>query len=100
VEFYYGADDHVDALEQRLRSIYPPTYEIDRVEVDLVKSLVRPAEYSREAFAERLEDGRLYHEMEQSADGRAAVADGGEVTAASDTRGKESESPETTDSSQ
>jgi Cdc6-like AAA superfamily ATPase len=83
VEFLYGADDHLDALEQRLRSIYPPSFDIDRVEVDITKRLIRPVEFSREEFAARLEDGRLYYNHEQSADGRAIVSDGGEVAVSS-----------------
>ena len=83
VEFLYGADDHLDALEQRLRSIYPPSFDIDRVEVDITKRLVRPVKFSREEFADRLKEGRLYYKQEQSADGRAIVSDGGEVAVSS-----------------
>lgn len=71
VEFLYGADDHLDAIEQRLRSIYPPSFNVDRVEVDITKRLVRPVEYSLEEFAARLEDGRLFYNHGRSADGRA-----------------------------
>lgn len=62
VEFYYGADDRLDALEQRLRSIYPPTFTIERAYVDLTKKLLRPVAYSREEFETRREDGRLYED--------------------------------------
>jgi hypothetical protein len=80
VKFYYGADDHLDALEQRLRSIYPASYNLDRVEVDLTKRLVRPVAYTREEFTERLQDGRLYNESTARAgDGRATVSDGGDA---------------------
>ena len=80
VKFYYGADDHLDALEQRLRSIYSASYSLDRVEVDVTKRLVRPVTYTREEFAERLQDGRLYYEsMARPGDERATVSDGGEA---------------------
>jgi hypothetical protein len=39
VEFYYGADHRLVVLEQRLRSTYPPSFDIDRVEVVLVGKL-------------------------------------------------------------
>jgi len=44
VEFYYGADDHLDTLEKRLRSIYPETFDIERTEVDVASRLVQPVD--------------------------------------------------------
>lgn len=40
VEFSYGADDQLDVLHQRLRSMYPASFDIDHVEVDLVEKLL------------------------------------------------------------
>ena len=40
VEFYYGADRRLDALEERLRTLYPPTITFDRVPLDLERKLV------------------------------------------------------------
>jgi len=34
VEFYYRVDEHLDTLETRLRSIYPTTFDIERVEIE------------------------------------------------------------------
>lgn len=64
VEFYYGVDDRLDALEQRLRRIYPPSFDIARVDVDLTARLLRPVEYSPQEFVERLEEGRLYADLQ------------------------------------
>jgi len=36
VEFYYGADSHLDTLAKRLTSIYPPSFEIERTTLDPV----------------------------------------------------------------
>lgn len=60
VEFFYGADARLDVLHQRLRTIYPPSFDIDRLEVDLVKKLLQSVEYRSAEFRERLTDGRLY----------------------------------------
>ena len=59
VEFYYGADDRLQVLEQRLRSIYPDSFDIDRVETDLLEKLIQPVEYPVAEFREGLETERL-----------------------------------------
>jgi len=40
VEFYYGVEDRLDALEDRLRTLYPSAFELDRVTVDVGQRLV------------------------------------------------------------
>ena len=62
VEFYYGVDEHFDTLETRLRSIYPTTFDIERVEVDLETKLVPTVEFSREEFAEAVNGNGLLYE--------------------------------------
>ena len=80
VEFYYGADTKLNVLQQPLRSIYPASYSLDRVEVDVTKRLIRPVAYTPAEFAERLEAGQLYREsMARAGDGRATVSDGGDA---------------------
>ncbi|MBX0296567.1 conjugal transfer protein [Haloarcula nitratireducens] len=94
VEFYYGADDHLDTLEKRLRSIYPETFDIERTEVDVASRLVQPVEFDRETFVEHYESGELtyefgpdeHYELETDDDSQAelteaeSAADGGTVT--------------------
>ena len=63
VEFYYGADEHLDTLKKRLRSIYPETFDIERAEVDVVSRLVQPVEFDREAFVDQYELGGLQYEF-------------------------------------
>ncbi|MCG1007510.1 primase-like DNA-binding domain-containing protein [Halorubrum lacusprofundi] len=63
VEFYYGADDHLDTLEKRLRSIYPETFDIERTEVDVASRLVQPVEFDRETFVDHYESGDLTYEF-------------------------------------
>ncbi|GAA0449048.1 hypothetical protein GCM10008985_00500 [Halococcus dombrowskii] len=93
VEFYYGVDDPredaFDTLEKRLRSIYPSSFDIERVEEDLIAKLVPPVKYPASEFADRLEQGKLYYDPDedraarhtqtqtQSGSGSAASADGG-----------------------
>ena len=72
VEFYYGVDGHLETLETRLRTIYPPSFDIDRVAFDVVHRLLRPVEYSPDEFRQHVETGRLYHEP------TVALADGAE----------------------
>src|SRR6056297_2389898 len=50
VEFLYGADEHLDTLAKRLQSIYPSTFDIERVEIDLASKLIQPVEYSQKEF--------------------------------------------------
>ena len=63
VEFYYGADDHLDTLEKRLRSIYPETFDIERTKVDVAPRLVQPVEFDRETFVDHYESGELMYEF-------------------------------------
>jgi len=63
VEFLYGADAHIETLEKRLRSIYPETFDIERVEVDVAKRLIPPRELSSEEFISRYENGQLQYEF-------------------------------------
>ena len=39
IGFYYGADRRMDALAERLRTLYPPTVTFERVDVDLAAKL-------------------------------------------------------------
>ncbi|QKG94450.1 ATP-binding protein (plasmid) [Halorubrum salinarum] len=91
VEFFYGADAHLDTLEKRLRSIYPATFDIERVDVDVAARLIQPVEFTPQEFADHYEAGRLQYEFgpaeqydivdEESADSESAetdpVVDGG-----------------------
>jgi len=63
VEFFYGVDNHLDTLEKRLHSIYPRTFDIERVELDVVSRLIQPVEFSREEFIEHYKKGRLQYEF-------------------------------------
>lgn len=44
VEFYYGGDDGLEILKQRLVSIYPSSLDIEHVEVDFAEKFGQPAE--------------------------------------------------------
>jgi len=63
VEFFYGADEHLDTLEKRLRSIYPETFDIERVDVDVASRLVQPVEFTPAEFIEYYEAGQLQYEF-------------------------------------
>jgi DNA helicase HerA-like ATPase len=63
VEFYYGADEHLDTLAKRLQSIYPSTFDIERVEVDLASKLIQPVEYTQDEFVDRVNEGDIYYEF-------------------------------------
>jgi len=44
VGFYYGTTDgYLDTLERRLHKIYPPSFDIETVEIDPVAKLIAPA---------------------------------------------------------
>ena len=63
VEFFYGADEHLDTLRKRLRSIYPETFDIERVDVDVASRLIQPVEFTRAEFIEHYEAGQLQYEF-------------------------------------
>jgi len=63
VEFFYGADEHLDTLEKRLRSIYPETFDIERVDVDVASRLIQPVEFTPAEFIEYYEAGQLQYEF-------------------------------------
>ncbi|MDL0118737.1 hypothetical protein PNQ29_03125 [Halobacterium salinarum] len=63
VEFIYRADAHLDTLEKRLRSIYPATFDIERVDVDVAARLIQPVELTPQEFVDHYEAGRLQYEF-------------------------------------
>ena len=63
VEFFYGADEHLDTLEKRLRSIYPETFDIERIDIDVASRLIQPVEFTRAEFLEHYEAGQLQYEF-------------------------------------
>jgi len=65
VEFYYGADDHLETLENRLRSIYPSTFNITRAEFDPATKLIPPTQYEHEEFVEALDGGELLYDFSE-----------------------------------
>ncbi len=78
IAFYLGTDANLDAVADRLRTIYPQSYEIERVECDLLQRLLPPVEYTREEFRARLNDQRLYIDPDAGARSDAAAASAGE----------------------
>jgi len=62
VEFYYGAESHLDTLAKRLTSIYPPSFDIERTRIDPVARLLPTVEYDQETFLEHARSGSLYQE--------------------------------------
>jgi DNA helicase HerA-like ATPase len=63
VEFYYGVDNHLDTFKKRLRSTYPETFDIERVEVDVASRLVQPVAFTREEFIDQYTAGQLQYEF-------------------------------------
>jgi DNA helicase HerA-like ATPase len=74
----------LDTLEKRLRTIYPPSFDISRVRLDPIAKLVSPAEYTHEEFRERVEHDQLYHGCElEERNQHPATTDGGATNEAS-----------------
>jgi len=62
VEFFYGADEHLDTLENAfVRSI--ETFDIERVDVDVASRLIQPVEFTPAEFIEYYEAGQLQYEF-------------------------------------
>ena len=76
VEFFYGADAHLDTLEKRLRSIYPATFNIERVDIDVAVRLIQPVELTPEQFVSHYEDDQLQYEF--GTDERYEIVEDGE----------------------
>ncbi|WP_148294593.1 ATP-binding protein, partial [Halarchaeum acidiphilum] len=79
VEFYYGADDYLDTLEERLQSVYPETFDIERVALDVESRLIQPVEYSRAEFVDAYQQGALRYEFPE--DEQYTLTDDGTVDA-------------------
>jgi hypothetical protein len=60
VEFYYVVDEPLEVLKHRLRTIYPSSFDIDRVQVNLVEKLLEPVEYRSDDVSNQLERGQRY----------------------------------------
>ena len=63
MEFFYGADAHLDTLEKRLRSIYPAAFNIERVDIAVAARLIQPVELTPEQFVSHYENGQLQYEF-------------------------------------
>ena len=59
VEFYYGADDRLDVIEDRIRTLYPSTFVIEHTELDLTDKLVPTGE-----TGSNQDDGALLDEFD------------------------------------
>ena len=76
VEFYYGCDaDLLDTLEERLRTLYPSTFEIERTTTDLTRKLIQPVEYEIDEFRERLNQGELYWDSSETGSAGSTVVE-------------------------
>ncbi|WP_273837823.1 type IV secretory system conjugative DNA transfer family protein [Halococcus sp. PRR34] len=74
VEFYYGCDaDLLDTLEERLRTLYPSTFEIERITTDLTRKLIHPVEYEVDEFRDRLDQGELYWDHSETGSAGSTV---------------------------
>ncbi|WP_160135664.1 primase-like DNA-binding domain-containing protein [Halococcus salsus] len=64
VEMYYHVDndEHIDTLKERLDSIYPATFSVEKVHTDIVGKLIEPIEYDRDDFLRKLEQDELYYD--------------------------------------
>lgn len=60
VEFYYGVDEkHRNNLKSRLTTAYPSSFDIDIVEIDLLKKTIPPKKYTPKDFVKRMEGGKM-----------------------------------------
>lgn len=76
VEFFYGCDAALlDTLEERLRTLYPSTFEIERTTTDLTRKLIHPIEYEIDEFRERLNQGQLYWDPSDTGSTGSTVAE-------------------------
>lgn len=99
VEFYYGVDAHIDTLEKRLRSIYPPTFDIERVDLNVFSRIIKPVLFTKQEFIEHYEEGLIQYEFsphekydragcegsDPESDKANPLADGGAVSGLIDT---------------
>ena len=88
VEFYYGADRRVDALEERLRTLYPPTVTFEQVTLDLERKLIpSPSEPLQEM--DRVSDGPPHGEPTSSEKAYASSNSESEGVSSFDSSGQE-----------
>jgi len=68
VELYYTADGKLNTLGSRLRSIYPDTFDIERVTLDITEALIKPVRLEKMEFITRLVSGQLNVSPEEVCD--------------------------------
>ncbi|MDT3437796.1 hypothetical protein [Haloarcula sp. 1CSR25-25] len=65
VELYYSADGKQDTLRRRLKSVYPSSFDIEKVHLDLGHNLIEPIPLSIDEFKDRLKADQLYRNKEE-----------------------------------
>jgi len=82
VEFYYGVSARIEVRQQRLRTVYPESFDIDLVGTDLVEDLLFEVPYASIGQSRQLDQD---HDVvsgvpdSQSQRGNAIEADGGGI---------------------
>ncbi|GGL44530.1 hypothetical protein GCM10009037_29910 [Halarchaeum grantii] len=66
VEFYYSADDYLDTLEERLQSVYPETFDVEPVDLNVESRLIQPVEYARAEFIDAYQQDALQYEFSEN----------------------------------
>ncbi|RLM94333.1 hypothetical protein D3D01_15845 [Haloarcula sp. Atlit-7R] len=68
MELYYSADGKHDTLKMRLKSVYPSSFDIEKVHLDLGHNLIEPIPISIDEFKARLKADQLYRDKEEYLD--------------------------------
>ncbi|MDR5657618.1 hypothetical protein RH831_10560 [Halodesulfurarchaeum sp. HSR-GB] len=67
VELYFGAEDDMETLDDRLREIYPSSWSVEWVKIDPQKLIHRPVELDLQEFQHHLTHGNLLIDAEDFA---------------------------------
>jgi len=86
VEFYYGtAEEHINTLKNKITTAYPSSFDVDVVEIDVLKKVIPPKIYTPQDFAKRVKNGELYFKdnitgSPEDITGESTNGDGGDKT--------------------
>lgn len=60
VEFFYGTTpEHIETLETRLTTAYPPSFNVELTTVDVLEKIIPPERYTPQDFVKQVKEGHL-----------------------------------------
>lgn len=99
VDLLYGTDDeYMETLKKKLTTAYPSSFDIEKVEVDILEKIIPPEKYKPEDFVKKMKGGELL--FDEEATGSVDDIDGTSSKVKPRDEQDETETTDTADSTQ